>query len=101
MKKFISLCCFFCFFGFSSMLKSSPLDLINALKEEMSPNNRQFISALVNSEIKKNENEIAHLRNQLEINYGGKMASQIQRKESIKQKIERLESQNESLLKNL
>lgn len=101
MKKFISACCFFCFFGFSSMLKSSPLDLINSLKEEMNPSNRQFLTALIQSEVKKNQNEIAHLRNQLEISYGGKMASQVQRKQDIKQKIERLENQNYSLLNNL
>lgn len=101
MKKIISLCCFFCFFGFSSMLKSSPLDLINSLKEEMSPGNRQFLSALIHSEIKKNEHEISHLKEQLNVNQGGKIATELHRKQDLKQKIERLESQNESLLKNL
>lgn len=101
MKKFISLCCFFCFFGFNSMLKGSPLDLIESLKEEMSPSNKQFLSALIHSEVKKNENQIAHLREQLNVNRGGKMVAELQRKREINQKIERLESQNESLSKNL
>jgi hypothetical protein len=101
MKKIILLCCFFCFFGFNSMLKSSPLDLIESLKEEMSPSNKQFLSALIHSEVKKNENQIAHLREQLNVNRGGKMVAELQRKREINQKIERLESQNESLSKNL
>ena len=99
MKKIILLCCFFCFFGFSSTLKGSPLDLINALKEEMSPQNRQFISALVNIEIKKNNKKIEHLNSLLEVNQGGKLLTQIHRKEEIKIEIEKLEKENELLIK--
>lgn len=99
MKKIISLCCFFCFFGFSSTLKGSPLDLINALKEEMSPQNRQFISALVNIEVKKNNKKIEHLNSLLEVNQGGKLLTQIHRKQEIKIEIEKLEKENELLIK--
>ena len=99
MKKIISLCCFFCFFGFSSMLKGSPLDLINALKEEMSPQNRQFISALVNIEVKKNNKKIEHLNSLLEVNQGRKFLTQIQRKQENKIEIEKIEKENELLIK--
>lgn len=99
MKKIISLCCFFCFFGFSSTLKGSPLDLINALKEEMSQQNRQFISALVNIEVKKNNKKIEHLNSLLEVNQGGKLLTQIHRKQEIKIEIEKLEKENELLIK--
>ena len=100
MKKIISLCCFFCFFGFSSALKGSPLDLINALKEEMSPQNRQFVSVLVNTEVKKNNKKIEHLNSLLEINQGGKLLTQLHRKYEIQMQIEELEKENKSLLKN-
>ena len=100
MKKIILLCCFFCFFGFSSTLKGSPLDLINALKEEMSPQNRQFISALVNIEIKKNNKKIEHLNNLLSLNLGGKAMAELNRKKDIQFKIEKIEKENKSLLKN-
>ena len=99
MKKIILACCFFCFFGFNSMLKGSPLELINALKEEMSPQNRQFISALVNIEIKKNNKKIEHLNSLLEVNQGGKLLTQIHRKQEIKIEIEKLEKENELLIK--
>ena len=98
MKKIILACCFFCFFGFNSMLKGSPLELINALKEEMSPQNRQFISALVNIEIKKNNKKIEHLNSLLEVNQGGKLLTQIRRKQEIKIEIEKLEKENELLV---
>lgn len=99
MKKIILACCFFCFFGFNSMLKGSTLELINALKEEMSPQNRQFISALVNTEVKKNNKKIEHLNSLLEVNQGGKLLTQIHRKEEIKIEIEKLEKENELLIK--
>jgi hypothetical protein len=91
----------FCFLGFSISLKPDPLKLIESLKEEMSSGNRQFLSALIHSEVKKNNYEIAHLREQLSVNHGGKMTSELNRKREINQKIEKLESQNETLLKNL
>lgn len=101
MKKIILACCFFCFFGFNSMLKSSPLELINSLKEEMNPQNRQFVSALINIEVKKNNREIEHLNNLLSLNLGGKAMAEINRKRDIQFKIEKIEKENESLLKNL
>jgi len=101
MKNFILICCMFCFLGFSISLKPDPLKLIESLKEEMSSGNRQFLSALIHSEVKKNNYEIAHLREQLSVNHGGKMTSELNRKREINQKIEKLESQNETLLKNL
>ena len=101
MKKIILACCFFCFFGFNSMLKGSPLELINSLKEEMSSQNRQFVSALVNIEVKKNNREIEHLNNLLSLNLGGKAMAEINRKRDIQFKIEKIEKENESLLKNL
>ena len=101
MKKIVLACCFFCFFGFSSMLKSAPLDLINSLKEEMSPQNRQFVSVLINTEVKKNNKEIEHLNSLLSVNQGGKMMVELNRKKDIQIKIEKLEKENESLLKNL
>jgi len=100
-KKIILACCFFCFFGFNSMLKSSPLELINSLKEEMNPQNRQFVSALINIEVKKNNREIEHLNNLLSLNLGGKAMAEINRKRDIQFKIEKIEKENESLLKNL
>ena len=98
MKKFISACCMFCFFGFSMSLKSSPIDLINALKEEMSPQNKSFLTALINMEIRKNEKEIEHLRNELTISHGGKFMSELQRKKEIQHRIEILEKENETLV---
>jgi len=98
MKKFISACCMFCFFGFNVSLKSSPIDLINALKEEMSPQNKSFMTALINIEIKKNDKEIEHLKNQMAINHGGKFMSELQRKKEIQNRIEILEKENETLV---
>ena len=66
----------------------------------MTPQNRQFLSALVNTEVKKNNKKIEHLNSLLEVNQGGKLLTQIHKKQEIKQKIEKLEFQNESLLKN-
>ena len=99
MKKFILACCVFCFFGFNMSLKSSPIDLINALKEEMSPQNKSFLTALINMEIRKNEKEIEHLKNELAISHGGKLMSELQRKKEIQHRIELLEKENESLIK--
>ena len=99
MKKFILACCVFCFFGFNMSLKSSPIDLINALKEEMSPQNKSFLTALINMEIRKNEKEIEHLKNELAISHGGKFMSELQRKKEIQHRIELLEKENESLIK--
>lgn len=101
MKKIILACCFFCFFGFNSILKSSPIELINSLKEEMNNKNSQFITSLIAIEIRKNNIEIEHLNNLLSVNIGGKVMSQIQRKKDIQDKIEKLEKQNISLLNNL
>jgi hypothetical protein len=98
MKKFILTCCIFCFFGFSISLKSSPIDLINALKEEMSPQNKSFLTALINIEVKKNDKEIEHLKNQMAINHGGKIMSELQRKKEIQHRIEILEKENETLV---
>jgi hypothetical protein len=78
-------------------LRPDPINLINALKEEMSPQNKSFISALINIEIKKNEKEIMHLRNQLVVNRGGKFLTELQRKNEIKNRIELLEIENELL----
>lgn len=99
MKNFILICCMFCFLGFSISLKPTPLDLINALKEEMSPQNKSFVTALINMEIRKNEKEIEHLKNQMTISHGGKFMSQLQRKKEIQTRIELLEKENESLIK--
>ena len=85
------------FYFLSLSLIASPIDLINALKEEMNPQNKSFVSSLINLEIKKNNKEIEHLRNQMEINHGGKLVSQIQRKKEIQNKIEELEKENELL----
>jgi predicted RecB family endonuclease len=101
MKKIILACCFFCFFGFSNALKSTPLELINSLKEEMNPNNRQFITSLITIEVKKNNIEIEHLNSLLSINIGGKAIAQINRKKDLQIKIEKLEKQNNLLLNNL
>ena len=101
MKKIILACCFFCFFGFSSALKSTPLELINSLKEEMNLSNRQFISSLITIEVKKNNIEIEHLNSLLSINIGGKVITQINRKRELQIKIEKLEKQNNLLLSNL
>ena len=96
MKNFI-LCSLFYFLGFNMSLRPDPINLINALKEEMSPQNKSFISALINIEIKKNEKEIMHLRNQLVVNRGGKFLTELQRKNEIKNRIELLEIENELL----
>ena len=98
MKKIILVCCFFCFFGFNSALKSAPLELINSLKEEMNLKNAQFISSLISIEVKKNNMEINHLNNLLNVNIGGKAIAEIQRKKEIRIKIEKLEKQNDLLL---
>jgi hypothetical protein len=98
MKNFILICCIFCFLGFSISLKPAPLDLINALKEEMSPQNKSFMTALINIEVKKNDKEIEHLKNQMAISHGGKFMSQLQRKKEIQHKIELLEKENETLV---
>lgn len=98
MKNFILICCMFCFLGFSISLKPAPLDLINALKEEMSPQNKNFVTALINMEVKKNEKEIEHLKNELAIGHGGKFMSQLQRKKEIQTRIEFLERENETLV---
>jgi hypothetical protein len=87
------------FYFLSLSLIASPIDLINSLKEEMNPQNKQLIMSLSNIEIKKNNKEIAHLKNQMEINHGGKLVSQIQRKKEIQNKIEELEKENELLAK--
>jgi hypothetical protein len=101
MKKIILACCFFCFFGFNSVLKSTPLELINSLKEEMNLSNRQFITSLITIEVKKNNIEIEHLNSLLSINIGGKVIAQINRKRELQIKIEKLEKQNNLLLSNL
>jgi hypothetical protein len=88
----------FCFLGFSISLKPAPLDLINALKEEMSPQNKSFMTALINIEVKKNDKEIEQLKNQMSISHGGKLMSQLQRKKEIQHKIELLEKENETLV---
>ena len=98
MKNFILICCMFCFLGFSISLKPAPLDLINALKEEMSPQNKSFMTALINIEVKKNDKEIEQLKNQMSISHGGKLMSQLQRKKEIQHKIELLEKENETLV---
>ena len=98
MKNFILACCMFCFFGFNMSLKPSPLDLINALKEEMSPQNKSFVTALINIEVKKNDKEIEHLKNEMAIGHGGKLMSQLQRKKEIQHRIEILEKENETLV---
>ena len=97
MKIFTLICCIFCFLGFNISLKPTPLDLINVLKEEMSPQNKSFVTALIQIEIKKNDREIEHLKNQMAISYGGKMISQINKKREIEKKIEVLEAENISL----
>jgi hypothetical protein len=79
-------------------LKSSPIDLINVLKEEMSPQNKSFLTALINIEVKKNDKEIEHLKNQMAINHGGKFMSELQRKKEIQNRIEILEKENETLV---
>ena len=101
MKKIILACCFFCFFGFNSVLKSTPLELINSLKEEMNLSNRQFITSLITIEVKKNNIEIEHLNSLLSINIGGKVIAQINIKRELQIKIEKLEKQNNLLLSNL
>ena len=98
MKNFILICCMFCFLGFSISLKPTPLDLINALKEEMNPQNKSFMTALINIEVKKNDKEIEHLKNQMAINHGGKFMSELQRKKEIQHRIEILEKENETLV---
>ena len=98
MKYFILICCMFCFLVFSLSLKPAPLDLINALKEEMSPQNKSFMTALINIEVKKNDKEIEQLKNQMSISHGGKLMSQLQRKKEIQHKIELLEKENETLV---
>lgn len=96
MKNFI-LFCIFCFLGFNISLRPDALNLINALKEEMNPQNKSFISALISAKVRKNEKEIMHLQNQLTVNHGGKLLSELQRKKEIQHRIESLEKENESL----
>jgi len=65
----------------------------------MSPQNKSFLTALINIEVKKNDKEIEHLKNQMAINHGGKFMSELQRKKEIQHRIEILEKENESLIK--